>query len=96
MIKDNLKKLTTFGFFAITITMVMDVYEYPVFATSGVALLFFLLAGEILWFIPTALCSAEMATVEGWEEGGIFAWVSNTLGERFGFAAIFFSGFRLL
>ncbi len=23
-----------------------------------------------------------MATVEGWEEGGVFAWVSNTLGER--------------
>lgn len=43
-----------------------------------------------MWFIPVALCAAEMATVEGWEEGGIFAWVSNTLGERWGFAAISF------
>ena len=32
-----------------------------------------------------------MATVEGWEEGGVFAWVSNTLGERWGFAAISFT-----
>ena len=31
-----------------------------------------------------------MATVEGWEEGGVFTWVSNTLGERWGFAAISF------
>lgn len=36
------------------------------------------------------LCAAEMATVDGWEEGGVFAWVSNTLGPRWGFAAISF------
>ena len=70
--------------------MVMAVYEYPTFATSGFSLVFFLLLGGILWFIPLGLCSAEMATVKGWEEGGVFAWVSNTLGERWGFAAISF------
>jgi glutamate:GABA antiporter len=84
------KQLTLLGFFAITASMVMAVYEYPTFATSGFSLVFFLLLGGFLWFIPVALCSAEMATVEGWEEGGIFAWVSNTLGERWGFAAISF------
>ena len=42
-------------------------------------------------FACSALCAAEMATVEGWKNGGIFSWVSQTLGERFGFAAIFFS-----
>ncbi|MBW5408334.1 glutamate:gamma-aminobutyrate antiporter [Morganella morganii] len=84
------RKLTLLGFFAITASMVMAVYEYPTFATSGFSLVFFLLLGGLLWFIPVALCAAEMATVEGWEEGGIFAWVSNTLGERWGFAAISF------
>lgn len=85
------KQLSLIGFFAITASMVMAVYEYPTFATSGFSLVFFLLVGGILWFIPVALCAAEMATVEGWEEGGIFAWVSNTLGERWGFAAISFT-----
>ncbi|MGE4372290.1 MAG: glutamate:gamma-aminobutyrate antiporter [Xanthobacter sp.] len=85
------KQLTLMGFFAITASMVMAVYEYPTFATSGFSLVFFLLLGGILWFIPVALCAAEMATVEGWEEGGVFAWVSNTLGERWGFAAISFT-----
>ncbi|EPV3838930.1 glutamate:gamma-aminobutyrate antiporter [Morganella morganii] len=84
------KQLTLLGFFAITASMVMAVYEYPTFATSGFSLVFFLLLGGLLWFIPVALCAAEMATVEGWEEGGVFAWVSNTLGERWGFAAISF------
>jgi hypothetical protein len=31
----------------------------------------------------------------GWQEGGIFAWIKNTLGERFGFAAIFFQWFQV-
>ncbi|AYN22790.1 glutamate:gamma-aminobutyrate antiporter [Alcaligenes aquatilis] len=84
------KQLSLLGFFAITASMVMAVYEYPTFATSGFSLVFFLLLGGLLWFIPVGLCAAEMATVEGWEEGGVFAWVSNTLGERWGFAAISF------
>lgn len=85
------KQLSLLGFFAITASMVMAVYEYPTFATSGFSLVFFLLLGGLLWFIPVGLCAAEMATVEGWEEGGVFAWVSNTLGERWGFAAISFA-----
>jgi len=83
-------QLSMIGFFAITASMVMAVYEYPTFATSGFSLVFFLLLGGLLWFVPLGLCSAEMATVEGWQEGGVFAWVSNTLGERWGFAAISF------
>lgn len=89
------KKLTLFGFFAMTASMVMTVYEYPTFATSGFHLVFFLIIGGLLWFLPVALCAAEMATVDGWEEGGIFAWVGNTLGERWGFAAIFFQWFQI-
>ncbi|MDU1540859.1 MAG: glutamate:gamma-aminobutyrate antiporter [Paeniclostridium sordellii] len=87
--------LSLFAFFAMTASMVMTVYEYPTFATSGFNLVFFLLLGGILWFLPVALCAAEMATVDGWQEGGIFAWVGNTLGERFGFAAIFFQWFQI-
>lgn len=89
-----MKKLSMIGFISLSITMIMDIYEYPVFATSGLQLIFFVIIGGILWFMPAALCSAEMATVEGWQSGGIFSWVSNTLGERFGFVAIFFQWFQ--
>ena len=91
----NQKKLSLFGFFALTASMVLTVYEYPTFATSKLHLVFFLLLGGILWFLPVALCAAEMSTVEGWQNGGIFSWVSQTLGERFGFAAIFFQWFKI-
>ena len=89
------RSLTFFGFFAITASMVMTVYEYPSFASSGFQLVFFLIIGGILWFLPVALCAAEMATVKGWETGGIFAWVGNTLGRRWGFAALFFQWFQI-
>lgn len=41
------KQLTLLGFFAITASMVMAVYEYPTFATSGFSLVFFLLLGGL-------------------------------------------------
>ena len=89
------KSLTIMGFFAITASMVMAAYEYPTFATSGFHLVFFLIVAGFLWFIPVALCAAEMATTEGWEEGGIFTWSSQALGKRWGFAHIFFQWFEI-
>lgn len=91
----NTKKLSLLSFFAITASMVMTVYEYPTFATSKMNLVFYLLVGGFLWFVPVALCSAEMATVKGWEKGGLYTWVSNTLGRKWGFAAIFFQWFQI-
>ncbi|MBF1325873.1 MAG: amino acid permease, partial [Megasphaera micronuciformis] len=92
-----MKKLSLFGFFALTASMVLTVYGYPTFATAKLHLLFFLVLGGVFWFLPVALCAAEMATVDGWNDngGGIFSWVGNTLGERFGFAAIFFQWFQI-
>lgn len=89
------KTLGFFGFFAITASMVMTVYAYPNFASSGMHLIFFLILGGVFWFLPVALCAAEMATVKGWETGGIYAWVGKTLGKRWGFAALFYQWFQI-
>lgn len=59
------RTLSFFGFFAITASMVMAVYEYPTFASSGMNLVFFLVVGGVLWFLPVAMCAVEMATVDG-------------------------------
>ena len=89
------KSLTLFGFFAMTASMVMAVYEYPTFATSNLHLVFYLLLGGFLWFIPVALCAAEMATVDGWEKGGVFTWTGKNLGKKYGFANLFFEFFEI-
>ncbi|HAT4161523.1 TPA: glutamate:gamma-aminobutyrate antiporter [Clostridium perfringens] len=89
------KSLTLFGFFAMTASMVMAVYEYPTFATSKLHLVFYLVLGGFLWFIPVALCAAEMATVDGWEKGGVFTWTGKNLGKKYGFANLFFEFFEI-
>ena len=89
------KTLTFIGFFSITAAMVMSVHQYTTFAVAGMQIPFFLLASGILWFLPVALCSAEIATVKGWPDGGIFTWVSKMLGIRFGFAALLFQWFQI-
>ncbi|MEG0077542.1 amino acid permease [Anaerorhabdus sp.] len=89
------KHLTLFGFFALTATMVMTVYEYPTFASSGLSLVFYLIVGGLFWFLPVALCAAEMATVKGWDTGGVYSWSGNILGEKWGFANIFFQWFQI-
>ncbi|MBO7671223.1 MAG: amino acid permease, partial [Aeriscardovia sp.] len=96
MEKKQVKKLTMFGFFSMTASMVMAMYEYPSFATSQFAVVFFVLLGGIFWFLPTALISAEMASVEGWSEGGVFGWVGNSLhSDKVGFMALFFQWFQI-
>lgn len=89
------EKMSRFSFFAMTASLFITVYEYPTFAESGKTLIFFLLLCGIAWFLPVALCSAEMATVEKYKEGGIFGWVGHSLGEKYGFAALFFQWFQV-
>jgi glutamate:gamma-aminobutyrate antiporter len=91
----NKKHLTMFGFFAITASMVMTVYEYPTFASSGFSLVFYLLLGGILWFVPVSMASAEMATVKGWDSGGVYTWSGSMLGEKWGFANLFYQWFQI-
>ena len=90
--KNNFKKskqqLTVFGFFTLTASMLMSADEYPSFAQSGMMAVVFLIIAALIWFLPVALCSAEMATIKGREEGGVFTWVKTVLGERCGFVAV--------
>ncbi|MFT8703543.1 MAG: amino acid permease [Oenococcus oeni] len=88
-------KMSLFGFFTLTAAMLMSADEYPAFAQSGLLAVLYLVLAGLLWFLPIALCSAEMATVSGWEEGGVYAWVKNTLGKRAGFIAVFFQWLQI-
>ena len=67
----------------ITISMVVSIYAFPTFATSGLSSIFFLLAAGFLWFIPVCLVSAELSTGgQGWSDAGVFSWGKAAFGER--------------
>jgi putative glutamate/gamma-aminobutyrate antiporter len=71
----------------INVAAICSVKNWPLSAGYGFASLFFYLLGALLFFLPVSLVSAELAT--GWpERGGIFVWVKEALGHKWGFLAI--------
>lgn len=71
----------------INVAAIMSLKNLPMVAEYGVALIFFVTLSAIVFFIPTALVSAELAT--GWPKaGGVYVWVKEGLGEKWGFLSI--------
>ncbi len=73
---------------AMLITVAIDsVRNLPATALFGTALIFFFVFSSIVFLIPAALVSAELAS--GWtDRGGIFHWVRLAFGEKQAFLAI--------
>lgn len=83
----NKKTITVFTLAMINMAAIGSVKNWPTIAEYGFSSLFYYLLAAIIFFIPTALVSAELAT--GWPKiGGIFVWVKEAFGHRWGFLAI--------
>jgi len=80
-------RISLFTVSMINIAAIISLKNFPVQSVYGVSLIFYLLLASLLFFLPTALVSAELAT--GWPKtGGIYIWVREALGEKWGFMAI--------
>jgi putative glutamate/gamma-aminobutyrate antiporter len=81
------KPLGVFTLVMINVIAVDNLRSLTVGAQYGFALVFFYLLAAILFFIPTILISAELAT--GWPNtGGVYVWVREAFGPRLGFLTI--------
>ncbi|MBU0731943.1 APC family permease [Patescibacteria group bacterium] len=79
--------LTLFSLVMINISLIAALRGLPTMAEYGFSIIFFLILAVIVFLIPVSLISAELAT--GWPtRGGIYVWVKEALGERWGFVAI--------
>jgi len=80
-------KLSVFVLAMMNVAIIMNLRGLPLMAKEGLAMIFFLLFSTIVFLIPTSLVSAELAT--GWPVGGgVYRWVKEAFGGRFGFLAI--------
>lgn len=74
----------TLGFFQIVMINVIavdSIRTLPISAEYGFALVFLYLISGIMFFIPSALISAELGT--GWPNtGGIYVWVREAFGKK--------------
>lgn len=82
-------KLTVMTLAIMNIAAVVSLRGLPAEAEYGLSSAFYYLFAAIVFLIPTALVAAELAAMFSNKEGGVFRWVGEAFGKRFGFLAIF-------
>ena len=71
----------------INVAAIISLRNLSIMVDYGLGAIFFYLIGALTFFIPTALVCAELATA--WpERGGLYCWVSEAFGKKWGFFAI--------
>src|SRR3989304_3719762 len=72
----------------INVIAIDSLRSIPMSATYGFSLLFYYIICALLFFVPSALVSAELTT--GWpQNGGIYVWVREAFGKPAAFTVIF-------
>lgn len=83
----NKKKLSLFALVMMNVAAIDSLRILPVSAEYGLSLIFFYVVAALLFFVPTALVSAELST--GWPEtGAMYIWVREAFGRKCGFMII--------
>jgi amino acid transporter len=86
--------LTLFAFVMITFATVMSIRNFPTEGIVGWQVIFFNIIAIIMFLIPASLIAAELAT--GWPgTGGVYIWVKEAFGERWGFTASWIQWFQM-
>jgi glutamate:GABA antiporter len=87
------REISVFVLAMLSLAVVISLRNLPLTAEYGLSALFFYVVAAVLFLIPYALVSAELASA--WPRaGGVFAWVKVALGERWGFFAIWMQWFH--
>lgn len=90
---EHRRTLNVFVLAMLSLATVISLRNLPLSAEYGFSSLFFYLAATLVFMIPYALVSAELAS--GWpKSGGIYIWVREALGDRWGFFAIWMQWFH--
>lgn len=82
----ELKKLNLFALTLLITGAIDSIRNLPASALFGSTLIFFFIFSAIVFLIPSALVSAELAA--NVDEGGIYQWGRLAYGERAGFLAV--------
>lgn len=79
--------LTLFTLTMINIAAIGSVKNWPLTAEYGLSAISYLILAALIFFLPLALVTAELATT--WpENGGIYVWIKQAFGHKTAFLAI--------
>ncbi len=80
--------LSVFTMSMLTVAAILSLRNLPSMADYGWSIIFYLVMACVCFFIPSALVSAELASTYP-EDGGVYLWVKQAFGPKWGFVAIF-------
>ncbi len=86
MAKSKTRLLTASTIAFINLAAICNIKNFPLFAEFGLSVIALLALAAIIFFIPAAFVSAELAS--GWPDRGVYTWVREALGPRMGFVAV--------
>jgi len=88
------KNVSLFSLISINITAVLSLSSIAYMATIGAQSLSFFIFAAIMFFIPSALISAELSGMYSEDNGGVYSWVAHAFGKKIGVAAIWMEWFN--
>lgn len=81
-------KLGVFTLAIMNVTAVVSLRGIPAEAEYGLNSAFYYLFAAIVFLIPTSMVAAELAAMFQDKQGGVFRWVGEAYGKKWGFLAI--------
>ncbi len=86
-----MQKKTTMSVFTLsmmTVAAVVSLRGLPMMAKEGLSLIFYILFSTIMFLIPASLVAAELGGAFSDKGGGVYTWIKEAFGSRWGFTAI--------
>lgn len=77
------------AFAIMNVTTIVSLRGLPSQAEYGLTSIFYYLFAAIVFLIPVSLVAAELASTFP-KKGGVFRWISEAFGARWGFAALYY------
>ncbi|MEO9131092.1 MAG: putative glutamine/gamma-aminobutyrate antiporter GadC [Sphingomonas sp.] len=77
------------AFAIMNVTTIVSLRGMPAQAEYGMASIFYYLFAAIVFLVPVSLVAAELAATFP-KQGGVFRWIGEAFGPRWGFAAIYY------
>ncbi len=83
----NKRVLSVFLLAMMNVSVMASLRNLPLVAEYGLGAVFYFTIVALMFLVPCALIAAELAT--GWPQaGGVYIWIREALGERWGFFSI--------
>ena len=82
------KSVSVFTLALMTVASVMSLRGLPMMAAEGLSMIFYILFATFVFLLPAAMVSAELGSAFSQSGGGVYTWVKEAFGPRWGFTAI--------